>query len=86
MTINPNHVHQFINIMFAYSSTFSAQNAAMSPQIIRIFDTNGKLFTERILVTGVAKELIPVNLQPGIYNVVLLSGGVQMDSQKVAVY
>ena len=86
MTINPNHIHHFINIQFEYSSNFSAQNAALSPQLIRIYDISGKLVTEKLLVTGVASAVIPINVRQGIYTVLTLSGGLQMASQKIIVY
>jgi hypothetical protein len=86
MTINPNPVHQIINILFEYNSTFSIKDPSSSPQIIRIFDLSGKLFIEKLLETGVIKIQIPINLKPGIYIVYLISGGLQMLSQKIIVY
>jgi hypothetical protein len=58
----------------------------MAPQIIRIVDLSGKLFIEKLLVTGISNIRIPINLETGIYNVMILSGGAQMASQKVVVY
>lgn len=58
----------------------------MSPQIIRIFDISGKLFIEKLLVTGVSNIKIPINLHTGIYTVMMFSGGLQMASQKIMVY
>jgi hypothetical protein len=86
MTISPDRIHHFINIQFVYSGSFSVQNAAFSPQIIRIFNTSGKVVTEKLLVTGVANAVIPINLKPGIYTVLTFSGGLQMASQKIIVY
>jgi hypothetical protein len=86
MAITPNHVHGIINVLLQYASTFSSQDPAMSPQIIRIVDLSGKLYNEKLLVTGTASITTPVNLETGIYNVMILSGGVQMVSQKIVVY
>lgn len=86
MTISPNPVHKIINILFGYTSTFSIQDPTTSPQIISIFDIYGKLFIEKLLVTGVANVKIPINLKSGIYTVLLLSGGLNMSSQKIIVY
>ena len=58
----------------------------MSPQIIRISDISGKLFIEKLVVTGVTNIRIPINLKSGVYNVVVMSGGLEMASQKIMVY
>ena len=86
MSITPNPVHRMINILFSYASTFSKQDPGSSPQIIRIMDITGKLFIEKILVTGVANFKFPVNLKRGIYTVMVLSGGLNISSQKMIVY
>ena len=86
MTISPNHIHRIINVLLLYSSSFSILDPAVSPQIIRIFDITGKLFIEKLLVTGSAKITIPINLRSGIYSVLMFSGGLQLASQKILVY
>jgi uncharacterized repeat protein (TIGR02059 family) len=86
LTITPNHIHGIINVFLQYSSTFSSLNPAMSPQIIRVSDLSGKLFIEKLLVTGISNIRIPIHLETGIYNVLILSGGLQMASQKIVVY
>ncbi|HEX7493870.1 MAG TPA: SwmB domain-containing protein, partial [Bacteroidales bacterium] len=86
MTISPYHIHRVINIQLQYSSTFSSQDPAMSPQIIRISDISGKLYIEKLVVTGVTNIRVPINLRSGAYNVMIISGGVQMASQKIMVY
>ena len=52
---------------------------------MRIFDISGKLFTEKLFVTGVTNIKIPINLRTGIYTVIMLSGGLQMASQKIMI-
>ena len=86
MTISPNHIHRIINIILQYSSTYSILDPAMSPQILRIFNTSGKLLIEKLLVTGVANIKMPINLRSGIYSVLVFSGGLQLASQKIIVY
>ena len=86
MTITPNHIHRIINILLQYTSSFSVLDPAMSPQIIRIFNISGKLFLEKLLVTGAANIKLPINLSSGIYTVLMFSGGLQMASQKIIVY
>jgi uncharacterized repeat protein (TIGR02059 family) len=86
LAITPNHIHRTININLQYSSTFSAQNPAMSPQIIRVLNLSGKLLIEKLVVTGISNIKIPINLHSGVYNVLILSGGLQMASQKIVVY
>ncbi len=86
MTISPNHIHRIINVLLQYTTSFSILDPAMSPQIIRIFDTTGKLFIEKLLVTGIPKITIPINLRSGIYSVLMFSGGFQLASQKILVY
>jgi uncharacterized repeat protein (TIGR02059 family) len=80
MSISPNHVHHVIYIRLTYSGT------AVSTENIRILDSSGKLYIDKLLVTGVTTIKIPINLARGIYTVQLLSGGVQMASQKIMVY
>jgi uncharacterized repeat protein (TIGR02059 family) len=86
MTISPNHIHRIINVLLQYSSSFSILDPAMSPQILRIFNTSGKLLIEKLLVTGVANIKMPINLSSGIYSVLVFSGGLQLASQKILVY
>ena len=80
MTISPNPVHHIIYIVFGYTGT------AIAPQIIKIYNMSGKLCLEKLLVTGVTNVKIPINLQRGVYNVLLSSGGTQMVSQKIVVH
>lgn len=86
MTISPNRLHHIINAQFVYSSSFSAQNAAMSPQVLRTFDINGKLVLENKLVIGVTSTRLSINLYRGIYNVMLFSGTTKMATSKIVVY
>ncbi len=85
MTISPNPVHKVINILFLYASTFSLSDPQSSPQIVRILDVSGKLFIEKILVTGVASIKFPINLRSGIYTIMVLSGGTNESTQKLIV-
>jgi uncharacterized repeat protein (TIGR02059 family) len=86
MTINPNPVHNLINILFAYASTFSKTDPASSPQVIRIMNISGQLFIEKLMETGVTNIKFPINIKSGIYTVMLLSAGENITSQKVIVY
>jgi hypothetical protein len=86
LTIFPNPVHRIVNLLIEYTGTFSIQDAASSPQVMRIFDISGKLFIEKLLITGVSNIKIPINLRTGIYTVMMFSGGLQMASQKIMVY
>jgi hypothetical protein len=86
LTIFPNPVHRIINVLIEYPVTFSVLDASSSPQVVRIFDISGKLFIEKLLVTGVSNIKIPINLKTGIYTVMMFSGGLLMASQKIMVY
>jgi hypothetical protein len=83
MTISPAYIHRTANVLFVYSSTPST---ALSPEILRIFDLSGKLFIEKLLVTGVTSIKIPLNLKSGVYTVLMLANGLEMASQKMIVY
>jgi uncharacterized repeat protein (TIGR02059 family) len=83
MTINPIHVYSTINVQLAYSST---PTATISPEILRIFDLSGKLFIEKLLVTGVTGIKFSVNLRSGIYFVKIIGYGAELASQKIRVY
>jgi hypothetical protein len=83
MNISPNHVHRVINIGLAYTGTVSA---ALTPELVRITDTTGKLIFEQLIETGATSLKFPVNIDPGIYNVLIFANGVQMATQKIQVY
>jgi hypothetical protein len=83
MTVTPNHVHKIINALLTYSATPTTAN---TPELIRISDLSGNLFLEKELVTGVTNVKIPINLTSGIYTVAMMSGGLQMASQRMIVY
>jgi uncharacterized repeat protein (TIGR02059 family) len=83
MTLSPNHVHKILNIILAYSST--AINT-ISPEIIKITDLSGTLCMEQLLVTGVTNVKIPINIDSGVYTVIMLGNGAQLASQKMIVY
>ena len=86
MTITPNHIHNILNVFLEYSNSVISQMASITPEIIRISDLSGKLFIEKLLVTGVTNIKIPLNLQAGIYTVQILGGGIEMISQKLVVH
>jgi uncharacterized repeat protein (TIGR02059 family) len=83
MTLSPNHVHKILNVLLAYSST---PTSAMSPEIIQITDLSGTLFMEKLLITGVTNIKMPLNLDSGIYTVVVLGNGLKLASQKMIAY
>ena len=83
MTISPNHVHSILNVVLAYSSS---PTITMAPEIIRISNSSGTLFIEKLLVTGVTSIKIPLNLRSGIYIVKMLANGLELASQKMIVY
>ena len=80
MTIGSNPVHNIIDIVFSYTGT------PVSPQILRILDMSGNIFVEKVLDPGVPNIWFPINLNSGVYNVVVLTQGVQMALQKIIVY
>jgi uncharacterized repeat protein (TIGR02059 family) len=83
MTISPNHIHNILNVLLSYSS---APTTAISPEVIKISDSSGILFIEKLLVTGVTNVRIPLNLKSGIYTVLMLANDLEMASQKMIVY
>jgi len=86
MTVTPNPVHKIINIALDYTGLTPAQIAALSPQIIRIYDNYGKLNVQKSLVTGATSFQIPINLRSGAYYLQMLSAGVVKASQRIIVY
>jgi uncharacterized repeat protein (TIGR02059 family) len=80
MTITSNFIHHIVNITLKNITT------ALSPELIRILDMSGKLYVEKLLVTGVTSVKIPVSLNSGVYSVILMSGGFQVASKKIVVY
>jgi hypothetical protein len=86
MTVSPNHVHGTINIILQYPGATPDQILALSPEVIRIADTSGKVWLEQILSSGTTNVRLPLNLKSGIYNVLIFANTVQVDSQKIIVY
>lgn len=83
MNISPNHVHRVLNIGLTYTGTVSE---ALTPEMIRITDSKGKLIAEQMIDTGATNIKFPVNLDSRIYNVTLYANGVQMATQRIMVY
>jgi hypothetical protein len=69
-----------------YTGSLATQAASITPEIIRITDLSGNLLLEKIIVTGTTNIRIPVNLDSGIYNVVLSGGAFQMAAQRIMVH
>jgi hypothetical protein len=86
MTISPNHVHRTMNAILVYSGDITTLATSLLPQLVRISDTSGKLFIEKVLATGITNFRIPLNLRSGVYIVKVLAGGLEMTSQKMIVY
>lgn len=86
MTIFPNHVYKTINISLVYSGNISTLATSVLPEIIRISDSSGKLFSEKVVETGIANLKIPINLSSGVYIVKVLAGGLELSTQKIIVY
>jgi hypothetical protein len=85
MTISPNHVHRTMNVALVYTGT-ADQITALTAETIRVSDTSGKIYLEKVIVSGVTTLKIPVNLASGVYTVTLLANTIQMASQKMIVY
>jgi hypothetical protein len=83
MNISPNHVHRVINLGLAYTGTVSA---ALTPELVRITDNTGVLVFEQLIDTGATSLKFPVNIDSGIYNVLIFANGVQMASQRIQIY
>ncbi len=83
MNITPNHIHKVINISLSYTGTVFD---GLTPELVRITDTTGNLVSEQLIDTGATSIKFPINLDSGIYKVLLLGNGVEMASQKVRVY
>jgi hypothetical protein len=86
ITLFPNPVHHILNILCEYTSSYSAQDAGVTPNKIRVYELSGKMILERKLEPGVAEQQIPINLRSGVYVVLLVSGGLTLSSQKLIVY
>ena len=83
MNITPNHVHRVINIGLVYTGTVSA---TLTPELVRITDTTGKLVFEQLVDTGATSIKFPLNIDSGIYNVLIIANAVQMAKQRIKVY
>ena len=83
MNISPNHVHRVINISLTYTGTVFD---VLTPELVRITDTNGNLVFEQLIATGATSIRFPINLDSGIYKVLLFGNGVLMASQRIRVY
>ena len=86
MTISPNNVHNIINVLLQYSIPLTTlTTTALTPELIRISDLSGKLYVEKLVTTGITNIIIPINLDSGVYNVVVSAGGVEMSPKRLIV-
>jgi hypothetical protein len=86
MTISPNHVHRTMNALLVYSGDIATLVTSVLPEIVKVTDTSGRLFIEKVLATGITNFRIPLNLRSGVYIVKILAGGIELTSQKMIVY
>jgi uncharacterized repeat protein (TIGR02059 family) len=87
MTVSPKYIHKTISVVLGYSSVLSAaQLTALTPQKLRITDTKGKLYVEKLLVSGTTNATFSLNLYRGYYNVTIFANGVQAATQRIMVY
>lgn len=86
MTVSPNHVHRTINLLLDYAGALPAQITALTPEIVKITDTAGNLFVQKLLVSGTTSVKLALNLKSGIYNVLILANGVEMVTKRIVVY
>jgi hypothetical protein len=81
MTVYPNPTHKIINILLENNT----QDNGKLPRLIKIFDILGRVMHEKLLETGISNATFPINLKPGIYVVILLSGDLEIASQTLIV-
>jgi len=87
MSISPRYIHKTISVVLGYSSVLTAtQLTALTPQKLRITDTSGKLYVEKLLVSGTTSTTFSLNLYRGYYNVTIFANGVQAATQRIMVY
>jgi uncharacterized repeat protein (TIGR02059 family) len=87
MNISPRYIHKTINVVLGYSSALTAANlTALTPQKLRITDTSGKLYVEKLLVSGTTSTTFSLNLYRGYYNVTIFANGIQAATQRIMVY
>jgi hypothetical protein len=86
MTISPNYVHKTLNVKLQYSSLAQELAAAITPEVLRIYDMTDNLFLDIPLTTGTPGIKIPVNLKPGLYIVKIYGNGAEMTSAKIVIY
>jgi hypothetical protein len=82
MTVYPNPAHRNITIQIENDT----QSPEASVRIIRIFDLNGMLNSEKQFDSGVSNLQLPINIKPGIYVVLLFSDNLEIASQNLIVY
>ena len=81
MTVYPNPTRKIINILLENNTQANGD----LPGLIRIFDILGRVMHEKLLETGISNATFPINLKPGIYAVILLSGDLEIASQNLIV-
>jgi hypothetical protein len=81
MTVYPNPTRKIINILLENNTLANGD----LPGLIRIFDILGRVMHEKLLETGISNATFPINLKPGFYAVILLSGDLEIASQTLIV-
>ena len=85
LTVSPKYVHRTANISLQYTGS-TVEISALAPETLTITDTYGKLYFEKLLVTGITSIRLPINLKSGIYRITILAKAIPKVSQKIMVY
>jgi uncharacterized repeat protein (TIGR02059 family) len=85
ITIHPNPAHEYFDISIEYPSNVTIKDAPILSYTIRIFSISGVLVSETPLESGILNVHYPINLNPGIYIVQMISNNLIVAAQKLIV-
>jgi hypothetical protein len=85
MNVYPNPANDIVNISLKYPTASSTDGSIVVSNVVRIFDSSGRLVLEKSMDPGTSKIQIPINLQSGIYIIQMTSGWLTVAANKLIV-
>ncbi|MGC1392167.1 MAG: SwmB domain-containing protein, partial [Bacteroidales bacterium] len=85
MNVYPNPANDIVNISLKYPTASSTDGSIVVSNVVRIFDSSGRLVLEKPMDPGTSKLQIPINLQSGIYIIQMTSGWLTVAANKLIV-
>jgi uncharacterized repeat protein (TIGR02059 family) len=85
INIYPNPANENINISIDYPNSYSIEDIGNLSSSIRILDITGRIIKEKLLDTGTTFVQFPIDFNPGMYIVQMISNGKAVAANKLII-